>query len=248
MLQNGGFVLGLIGMALVFAATVMDNWCVKDRQGDMITSIYTYKGLWKNCEVSNAGFTECRPLYGVIGYSGHFQTVRALMVVAIVLSVIAVFISLFSLKCVKARSMEQTTKAKMTLCAGVMFIVAALCGISGPSVYANDIVASFMMTTYSPNQGMIGGMGQYGDEMGKGGMGMGGMDMLGPRYTFGPALFVAWVGAALLLLGGILKCIAFKGMQGDSETQKGYVYKAPAHCRAADEELELERPKACQKY
>lgn len=70
MLQNGGFVSGLIGMALVFAATVMDNWCVKDRQGDMITSIYTYKGLWRNCEVSNAGFTECRPLYGLIGYSG----------------------------------------------------------------------------------------------------------------------------------------------------------------------------------
>lgn len=63
--------LGLIGMALVFAATVMDNWCVKDRQGDMITSINTYKGLWRNCEVSNAGFTECRPLYGLIGFSGR---------------------------------------------------------------------------------------------------------------------------------------------------------------------------------
>lgn len=69
------------------------------------------------------------------------------------------------------------------------FLFLGLCGISGPSVYANDIVASFMMTTYNPNQGKMGGMGQYGEEMGKGGMGMGGMggmgmggmDILGPR-------------------------------------------------------------------
>lgn len=60
----------------------------------------------------------------LISFSGHFQAVRALMVVAIVLSVTAAFISLFSLKCVKTRSMEHTTKAKMTLCAGVMFFIA----------------------------------------------------------------------------------------------------------------------------
>ncbi|XP_055058305.2 claudin-18 [Misgurnus anguillicaudatus] len=253
MLQYGGFSSGLIGLALVFAATVMDNWCVKDRQGDMITSVYTYKGLWRNCEVSNAAFTECRPLHGLAGYSGHFQTVRALMIMAIVISVAAVLIALFSLKCVKRRSMDQCIKAKMTLCAGILLIVAGLFGISGPSVYANDIVASFMMTSYYPNQGKIGVMGQYGDEIGKsgigiGGLGMGGMDMLAPRYTFGPALYLAWVGGALLLLGGILMCIAFRGMQTNNDTEKGHVYKAPGRCRPADEEVEHQRTKGCQKY
>lgn len=48
-----------------------------------------------------------------------------------------------------------------------------LCGIIGPSIYANQIVASFMMTTYNPNYG---GMNQMQmEEMGMGGMGGMGM-------------------------------------------------------------------------
>ncbi|XP_038820426.1 claudin-18 [Salvelinus namaycush] len=215
-LQTGGFVLGLLGAAAIIAATGMNNWSVKDRQGDVVTSVYTYKGLWQNCEVGTSGFTECRPLYGLLGFSGTFQTVRALMIVGIVLGVIGAMIALFSLKCLKMGSMEDSSKAKMTLTAGVMFIIAGICAIAGASIYAHQIVASFMMTTYNPNYG--GGMGQ--------GMEMGGGNMM-PRYTFGPALFVAWIGAALLLLGGILKCVAFRGLQPDKSTYTGVAYKAP---------------------
>ncbi|XP_071233211.1 claudin-18 [Salvelinus alpinus] len=215
-LQTGGFVLGLLGAAAIIAATGMNNWSVKDRQGDVVTSVYTYKGLWQNCEVGTSGFTECRPLYGLLGFSGTFQAVRALMIVGIVLGVIGAMIALFSLKCLKMGSMEDSSKAKMTLTAGVMFIIAGICAIAGASIYANQIVASFMMTTYNPNYG--GGMGQ--------GMEMGGGNMM-PRYTFGPALFVAWIGAALLLLGGILKCVAFRGLQPDKSTYTGVAYKAP---------------------
>ncbi|XP_021445562.1 claudin-18 [Oncorhynchus mykiss] len=214
-LQTGGFVLGLLGGAAIIAATGMNNWSVKDRQGDVVTSVYTYKGLWQNCEVGTSGFTECRPLYGLLGFSGTFQAVRALMIVGIVLGVIGAMIALFSLKCLKMGSMEDSSKAKMTLTAGVMFIIAGICAIAGASIYANQIVASFMMTTYNPNYG--GGMGQ--------GIENGGSMM--PRYTFGPALFVAWIGAALLLLGGILKCVAFRGLQPDKSTNyTGVAYKA----------------------
>ncbi|XP_051985327.1 claudin-18-like [Xyrauchen texanus] len=205
-LQNGGFVSGLIGMAGVFAATFMENWCAKDWQGDMVNSVYTYRGLWHNCEVSTTGFTECRPLSDLLGYSGLLKAVRALMIATIIMSVIAVLIGLFSLKFLKMRCMVESTKAKMTLSAGIIFIIAALCGISGASVYANQIEASF---TYNQNQGKMGCTCQCGYGMAM----QGGKDMLVPRYTFGPALFVAWVGGALLLLGGILKCIAVKGIQ-----------------------------------
>lgn len=70
-LQNGGFVLGLVGAAALIAATAMNNWSVKDRQGDVVTSVYTYKGLWQDCETASSGFTECRPLYGLLGFSGR---------------------------------------------------------------------------------------------------------------------------------------------------------------------------------
>ena len=69
-LQTGGFILGLLGAAAIIAATGMNNWSAKDRQGDVVTSVYTYKGLWQDCETTSAGMTECRPLYGLLGFSG----------------------------------------------------------------------------------------------------------------------------------------------------------------------------------
>ena len=69
-LQTGGFILGVVGAAALIAATAMNNWSVKDRQGDVVTSVYTYKGLWRDCETTSSGLTECRPLYGLLGFSG----------------------------------------------------------------------------------------------------------------------------------------------------------------------------------
>lgn len=74
-LQNGGFILGLIGAAALVAATAMNKWSVKDRQGDVVTSVYTYKGLWQDCETTSSGLTECRPLYGILGFSGRTKLV-----------------------------------------------------------------------------------------------------------------------------------------------------------------------------
>lgn len=69
-LQNSGFILGLMGAAALIAATAINKWSVKDRQGEVITSVYTYKGLWQDCETTSSGLTECRPLYGILGFSG----------------------------------------------------------------------------------------------------------------------------------------------------------------------------------
>uniref|UniRef100_A0A3B4UA07 Claudin n=1 Tax=Seriola dumerili TaxID=41447 RepID=A0A3B4UA07_SERDU len=190
----GGFILGLIGAAALIAATAMNKWSVKDRQGEVVTSVYTYKGLWQDCETASSGFTECRPLYGILGFSA-FQAVRALMIVGVVLSVLGAVIAVFSLTCLTMNSMEETTKAKMSLTAGIMFII-SVCGIAGASMYANQIVASFRLSTYS-NYG--GGMMQEG------------------LYTFGPALFIAWIGGGVLLIGGILKSLAFKEMVKDEK-------------------------------
>ncbi|KAK3560272.1 hypothetical protein QTP86_004200 [Hemibagrus guttatus] len=226
-LQIGGFLLGLIGVAAVIAATAMNNWSTQDRQGDVVTAVYTYKGLWQDCEVSTSGFTECRPLYGLLGYSGQFQAVRAMMIVGVILGLIGSVISLFSLKCFKMGNTEDSTKAKMTLTAGIMFVISGICGITGASIYANQIVASFMMTTYNPNYG---GMNQMQME----GMGMGGMSMAN-RFTFGPALFVAWIGGGMLLIGGVLKCVAFRGLHAESTPYKTVAYKAAGQPRSADE-------------
>ncbi|XP_071347832.1 claudin-18 [Trachinotus anak] len=243
-LQNGGFLLGLIGAAALIAATAMNKWSVKDRQGDVVTSVYTYKGLWQDCETASSGFTECRPLYGLLGFSGAFQAVRALMIVGVVLSVLGAVISVFSLTCLTMNSMEDTTKAKMSLTAGIMFIIAGVCGIAGASIYANQIVASFRMSNY-PNYGggmMEGGMGMGG---GMGGGFGGGM----PTYTFGPALFIAWIGGGVLVIGGILKSLAFKEMVKDEKPRyPGVAYKPQSRAKTDPGDQHSEGGKAHQNY
>lgn len=152
------------------------------------------------------------------------------MVVAILVSVIAVFIGFFCLKCLKMRSMELSTKAKLMLSSGILFIIAGkqklnhysltkvsktnwsfsysfllgyrcnyyccchynnshyntqdpyqslffsgLCGITGASVYADQIVPSFMITPYNQQQGEKGGI-QCGT-----GIGIGGNDSFASR-------------------------------------------------------------------
>ncbi|XP_068197770.1 claudin-18 [Antennarius striatus] len=224
-LQNGGFILGLIGAASLIAATAMNKWSVKDRQGDVVTSVYTYKGLWQDCETASSGFTECRPLYGLLGFSGTFQAVRALMIVGVVLSVIGAFISVFSLTCLTMNTMSESSKAKMSLTAGIMFLIAGVCGIAGASVYANQIVATFRVTSYNNYEGGMMGM--------EGGMGMPGMGGGIPRYTFGPALFIAWIGGSVLIIGGILKTLAFREMVKDEKMHyPGVAYKPQANARS----------------
>lgn len=39
------------------------------------------------------------------------------------------------------------------------------------------------------------------------------------RYTFGPALFVAWIAGGVLVIGGILKSLAFREMVKDERTR-----------------------------
>ncbi|KAM4605308.1 claudin-18 [Polymixia lowei] len=245
-LQTGGFVLGVIGAGALIAATAINNWSVKDRQGDVVTSVYTYKGLWQNCETSSSGLTECRPLYGLLGFSGTFQAIRALMIVGVVLGVLGAVISVFSLQCLTMNSMTDTAKAKMSLTAGIMFIIAGVCGIAGASIYANQIVASFRMSTYPGyggggmmNEGMGGGLG--------GGLG-GGMGGL-PRYTFGPALFIAWIGGGVLLVGGVLKSLAFRGIVEDGKSHyPGVAYKAQSHNRPVHDDHHSEGGKKDQQY
>ncbi|XP_062285361.1 claudin-18 [Scomber scombrus] len=244
-LQNGGFVLGLIGAAALIAATAMNKWAVKDRQGDVVTSVYTYKGLWQDCETASSGFTECRPLYGLLGFSGAFQAVRALMIVGVVLSVLGSVVSIFSLKCLSMNSMEDTTKAKMSLTAGIMFIIAGVCGIAGASIYANQIVSTFRMSSYNNyGGGMQGGMGMGGGMGGMGG-GMGGM----PTYTFGPALFVGWIGGGVLLIGGILKSLAFRELaKDDKPSYPGVVYKPQSHTKTEQDDHHSEGGRKAHNY
>ncbi|XP_051778634.1 claudin-18 isoform X2 [Erpetoichthys calabaricus] len=196
LLQSLGFITAIVGFSMIIIATAMDDWQVEDRYSKLVTSVYTYQGLWYSCVGQMSGITQCRPFYTILQLPALVQACRALMIVGIVLATIGILVSIFALKCIKIGNMEDKAKANLTLTSGIMFAVAGVCAIAGVSVYANSIVNNFVIQSVSINMGS-----------------------LQTRYTFGPALFVGWVGGGLLLVGGIMMCVACKAMMPEKTRQ-----------------------------
>ncbi|XP_035509810.1 claudin-18-like [Morone saxatilis] len=216
MIQLIGFMLSALGQFLITAATAMDMWSLQDRSFTVVTNVYTYSGLWNSCVGTSYGTTQCRPYFTILGLPALLQAVRALMIVGIVLGAIGCLIAIFALKCLKMGNMEDNIKATMTLTAGILNLLAGVCGIAGVSAFANLIVQSFRFTTYAGS-----GFDTYGG-------GVGGLTgSLTPRYTFGPALFVGWIGGAILVIGGVMMCLACRGMTPEkNQRYDGMAYKA----------------------
>ncbi|XP_069329298.1 claudin-18 isoform X2 [Eulemur rufifrons] len=210
--QGLGFVVSLIGIAGIIAATCMDQWSTQDLYNNPVTAVFNYQGLWRSCVRESSGFTECRGYFTLLGLPAMLQAVRALMIVGIVLGAISLLVSIFALKCIRIGSMEDSAKANMTLTSGIMFIVSGLCAIAGVSVFANMLVTNFWMSTASMYTGM-GGM----------------VQTVQTRYTFGAALFVGWVAGGLTLIGGVMMCIACRGLAPEETNYKAVSYHASGH-------------------
>nr|XP_056706248.1 claudin-18 [Euleptes europaea] len=205
--QVMGFLVSALGLAGCIAATGMDMWSTQDLYDNPVTSVFQYQGLWRSCVSQSSGLTECRPYFTILGLPAMFQAVRSLMIVGIVLGAFGILVAIFSLKCLRMGNMEDSAKANMTLTAGVLFIVAGLCAITGVSVFANMLVTNFWMSTAN----------MYPTGM---------MQTLQTRYTFGSALFVGWVAGGLALVGGIMMCIACRGLVPEKTHYKGVSYNA----------------------
>ncbi|XP_034989807.2 claudin-18 isoform X2 [Zootoca vivipara] len=210
MCQSVGFVVSMLGVGGVIASTVMDQWSTQDLYNNPVTAVFNYQGLWRTCVRESSGFTECRSYFTILGLPAMFQAVRSLMIVGIVLGAFGLLVAIFSLKCLRIGNMEDSAKANMTLTAGIMCIVAGLCAICGVSVFANMLVTNFWMSTANMYQpGM--------------------MQTLQTRYTFGAALFVGWVAGGLALVGGIMMCIACRGLVPEETHYKAVSYKSAGY-------------------
>ncbi|XP_078065367.1 claudin-18-like [Mustelus asterias] len=207
MCQCLGFSISALGFAGTIVATALNMWSTQDLGRDLVTSVYKYMGLWKTCLQQTSGFTECRPFYTVLGLPAMFQAVRALMIVAIVLSLIGSGVSILALKCIRVGAMDDGAKANLTLTSGVLFIVAGVCCIAGVSIYGNMLVTDF----WQMNVSILGAQGS-----------------VQQRYTFGAALFVGWVSGGLLVIGGIVMCIACRGMVPEDTRYNSTIYKVPS--------------------
>ncbi|XP_041862635.1 claudin-7-like [Melanotaenia boesemani] len=187
-LQLLGFLISLIGVAATVAATVMVEW-TKNFRGEH----RTYEGLWMECESDDIELWICETHQTLIKLPIEIQATRAVMLVSLFLSAVAVMVSVVGMKCTHFLDDVPDSKSKTALTGGILFMISGLLTIIITSWYVKMIVTE---------------SGELDDKL---------------RKEFGHAVFVNWAGGLLTVIGGIflscMRCCGTKSSVSRSPSQ-----------------------------
>ncbi|XP_054899729.1 claudin-7-B isoform X2 [Poeciliopsis prolifica] len=176
-LQILGFALALIGVIGLIVGTILPQWKMSAFVGsNIITAISMYEGLWMSCAFQSTGQIQCKVYDSMLQLNSALQATRALMVVSIIVVVAGMGAACMGMKCTNCGGDDQAKKAKIAMTGGIIILIGALCAIVACSWYANDIVRAF----YDP------------------------FTPVNTKYEFGSAIFIAWAGSFLAVIGGAM--------------------------------------------
>uniref|UniRef100_A0A8C9WB18 Claudin n=1 Tax=Scleropages formosus TaxID=113540 RepID=A0A8C9WB18_SCLFO len=173
-----GMTLSVLGWLGVMVACFLPMWRVTAFIGsNIVTAQNMWEGIWMNCVVQSTGQMQCKVYDSMLALPQDMQAARALSVIAIVLSVLALLISIVGAKCTNCVD-DEGTKARVMLTSGVTFIVAALIELIPVSWSAHAIVTDFYNPIIPEAQ----------------------------KREIGASLYLGWAAASLLLVGGSILC------------------------------------------
>ncbi|XP_032427147.1 claudin-19 [Xiphophorus hellerii] len=182
-LQIVGFLLSLAGVSATIAATFMVEWG-KDTQA----KYRTYDGLWMSCSGTSERAT-CENYKHLLKLPIEVQVTRALMLVSLFLSAMALIVSILGMKCTRFMDAAPQSKVQAAVCGGGLFIVAGVLTIIVTSWYVSRMVEVNEKAHRLLNR------------------------------EFGHAVFVSWAGGFFTALGGaILSLRRCWGFSGSSES------------------------------
>ncbi|XP_022593934.1 claudin-19-like isoform X1 [Seriola dumerili] len=165
-MQLLGFFLTLAGLGATVAATFMVEW--KQRlQG---STHYFYEGLWMSC--SGNDITTCEIHESLLKLPVEVQATRAVMLLSIFLSTVALMVSTVGMKCTRFMDGRAESKSIAAMIGGIMFMVSGLLTIVITSWYVKMIIQTFHESNHLQSS------------------------------EFGKAVFISWAGGLLTMAGG----------------------------------------------
>lgn len=174
-LQLLGYALAVLGLVALITGTIMPQWQMSAYVGDnIITAVAMYQGLWMSCAYQSTGQIQCKIYDSMLQLNSALQATRALMVVSIVFTVIGLGVASMGMKCTNCGGDDKVKKSRIAMTGGIFIVLGALCAIIACSWFSYQIIRDF----YSP------------------------LTPVNTKYEFGGAIFVAWTGAFLTVLGG----------------------------------------------
>lgn len=176
--QMLGTALGIVGWIGAIVVCALPMWKVSAFIGsNIVTSQTIWEGIWMSCVVQSTGQMQCKVYDSMLALTGDLQAARALTIVAIVVGVMAILLAVAGGRCTNCVE-DPSSKAKVGVASGVMFIIAGVLCLIPVCWTAHTIIRNF----YSP------------------------LMISAQKRELGAALYIGWGAAALMLIGGGMLC------------------------------------------
>ncbi|XP_030008902.1 claudin a [Sphaeramia orbicularis] len=175
--QMMGIALCIIGWIGAIVVCALPQWKVSAFVGNnIVTAQTTWEGIWMSCVVQSTGQMQCKVYDSMLALSQDLQAARALLIISILIGIVGILLAIAGGKCTNCVE-DESSKAKVSIAAGAIFIISGIMCIIPVSWTASNIIREF----YNP---MLGSQ----------------------KKELGAALFIGWGASALLILGGALLC------------------------------------------
>ncbi|XP_061460872.1 claudin-4-like [Rhineura floridana] len=185
-LQLVGLALSILGCLGAILACALPMWKVTAFIGsNIIVAQVFWEGLWMTCVYESTGQMQCKVYDSLLDLPADLQAARALVVVSIAVSALALLVAISGAECTHCVD-DQGAKAKVSVVAGVGFILAGLALLIPVSWSASTIVSNF----YNP------------------------LVPEALKRELGVSLYVGWGASALLVFGGATLCCHFPRREG----------------------------------
>ncbi|NXE15643.1 CLD4 protein, partial [Lophotis ruficrista] len=191
-MQRGGLILAVLGWLGSILTCALPMWKVTAFIGsNIVVAQVFWEGLWMNCVYESTGQMQCKSYDSLLELTSDLQAARALVVTSIFVAAFA-FLTAISgadyTRCVD----DNSTKTRISVTAGVIFVVASIMLLIPVSWSANSIVTNF----YNP------------------------MVPQALKRELGAALYIGWASSALQLFGGAILCCSGRSSQQDPYPKK----------------------------
>nr|XP_002128468.1 claudin-19 isoform X2 [Ciona intestinalis] len=215
------FVLAFVSTSLITTTTVWNQWAVNGpTSSSVLTAIWAWRGIWGDCMQMYGGQYQCEEMQSMLNEKGYILAIRAMMCIALSLSVIGCFVTLIGMECSKLLDGNLSAKRNLMRISGVLFLVAGVLTLASVSWYTGVVVEDFFSVFTQDN--MI-------------------------IYEMGAALYLGFVSSALALLTAIL-CFCMPGPKPEDEDSPPYKYTPTGYTVREPYETKVQIPKSKDKY
>lgn len=180
-LELMGFFMGLLGMLGTLVATVLPYWQISAHIGsNIVTAVANMRGLWMECVYQSTGAFQCETYNSMLALPADLQASRALMVISLVLSILAIALSTLGMQCTLCLEGSGTVKSRVAGAGGGLFVAAGFLALIPVAWTTHEVVQTF----YRPNV------------------------PASMKFELGECLYVGLASALVTMLGGGMLCVS----------------------------------------